>query len=103
MGMPQARLTDLHMCMMPVPPTPAVPVPPPATLPIVSVGAPTVLVAKLPAARVTDQHVSGTGPHPIVKGSMTVIISKMPAARIGDLAVCGGAVSKGEPTVLTGG
>lgn len=103
MGTPQARITDLNMCLMPFPPTPVTPVPPPAPLPITLTGAPTVLVGKLPAARVTDQHVSGTGPHPIVKGSTTVLICKMPAARIGDTAACGGGIIKGEFTVLTGG
>ena len=102
MGQPQARITDMHMCNIPGPPTPAGPLPP-APLPITAVGAPTVLVAGLPAARVTDQHVSAVGPHPIVKGSMTVVICNMLAARIGDLGVCGGAIMKGELTVLTGG
>ncbi|WP_109465059.1 PAAR domain-containing protein [Albibacillus kandeliae] len=103
MGMPQARLGDMCGCCVPAPP-PAPPVPPPgAPLPIAMVGAPTVLVGKKPAARVTDQHVSGTGPHPIVKGSMTVMISSLPAARIMDNAACGGMVVLGEFTVLTGG
>ena len=42
-------------------------------------------------------------PHPIIKGSMSVIIGKMPAARIGDSVACGGAIVKGEFTVLVGG
>jgi uncharacterized Zn-binding protein involved in type VI secretion len=42
-------------------------------------------------------------PHPLAKGSMTVLIQKMPAARIGDLCSLGGAVIMGAPTVLTGG
>jgi uncharacterized Zn-binding protein involved in type VI secretion len=42
-------------------------------------------------------------PHPIAKGSMTVLIGKMPAARIGDMCSLGGAIVAGAPTVLTGG
>ena len=104
MGQPQARIGDMHMCNMPAPPTPAGPVPP-APLPLTAVGAPTVLVGNLPAARVGDFHASGTGPHAIAKGSTTVIIMGQPAARIGDIAgpPCGGAIIKGEPTVLVGG
>ncbi len=99
MTMPQARLTDMQMCNVPVV---VVPPAPPAPLPIVAKGEPTVLVGMLPAARVTDMH-SSAPPHPIVKGSMTVLIGKLPSARIGDLAACGGAIIKGEFTVLVGG
>lgn len=102
MSKPQARLTDMHMCNIPAPPTPAGPVPP-APLPIVSVGSPNVVVAYIPAARVSDQHVSLVGPHPIVSGSLTVTINYLPAARVGDMGACGGAILKGEFTVLTGG
>jgi uncharacterized Zn-binding protein involved in type VI secretion len=42
-------------------------------------------------------------PHPILKGSTSVIIGKMPAARIGDNVACGGVIMKGEFTVLVGG
>lgn len=102
MTMPQARLTDMHMCLLPAPP-PAPPVPPPgAPLPIFSPGAPTVLVGKLPAARLTDLA-NPAFPHPILKGSATVLISKLPAARIMDNCACGGMIIKGEFTVLTGG
>ena len=74
-------------------------------------GEPTVLVGKLPAARMGDngQHAACCGPNAyvIMKGSATVLIGKMPAARIGDdLLHCGcfpGKIMKGEPTVLIGG
>ena len=91
MTFPQARLTDLHSCVM----TLGVPAPilPPCGL--------TVLVGKLPAARVTDMC-AGVSPHPIAKGSFTVLIGKLPAARIADLCVGPGAIAKGEFTVLTG-
>ncbi len=99
MGMPQARVLDLHACMLPsTPPPPVLPVPTPIMPPC----AVTVLVGKLPAARVGDMCTAAP-PHPIVKGSMTVMICKMPAARLGDLAACGGAIVKGEFTVLVGG
>jgi len=92
-GLPQARLTDMHTgpCTLGVP----APILPPCAL--------TVLVCKLPAARMTDMAIGVPGPHPIAKGSMTVLIQKMPAARIGDLCAGGGAIVMGAPTVLTGG
>ena len=99
MGTPQARLTDLHACMLPsIPPPPVLPVP----IPIMPPCAVTVLVGKLPAARVTDMVVA-VPPHPIIKGSMTVLINKLPAARVADNAACGGLIVKGEFTVLVGG
>ncbi len=98
MTFPQARLTDMHLCNAAAIPPPPLPVP----IPIVAPGAPTVLVGKLPAARVTDMC-AAVPPHPIAKGSMTVMICNLPAARITDLAACGGMVIKGEFTVLTGG
>jgi uncharacterized Zn-binding protein involved in type VI secretion len=42
-------------------------------------------------------------PHPILKGSMSVLIGKIPAARVGDNVACGGVILKGEFTVLVGG
>lgn len=99
MGMPQARLLDLHACMLPsIPPPPALPVPTPIMPPC----AVTVLVGKLPAARLSDMCTAAPT-HPIVKGSATVLINKLPAARITDNAACGGLIIKGEFTVLVGG
>ncbi|MFK7752219.1 MAG: PAAR domain-containing protein [Sedimentitalea sp.] len=102
MGFPLSRITDTHLCLLPVPPTPAVPVPPPAPIPIIPPGATQVLVGKIPAARITDLT-AATPPHPIMKGSMTVIIQKIPAARIMDTCACGGMITKGEVPILTGG
>jgi uncharacterized Zn-binding protein involved in type VI secretion len=62
----------------------------------------TVIVGKLPAARILDMC-NPAFPHPIVKGSATVLIGKMPAARILDNVACGGVIVKGEFTVLVGG
>jgi len=99
MGMPQARVFDLHACMLPsVPPPPTLPVPTPILPPC----AVTVLVGKLPAARLTDMCTAAP-PHPIVKGSATVLINNLPAARILDSTACGGMITKGEVTVLVGG
>lgn len=99
-GMPQARVADMHTgpCTLGSP----LPIMPPCCV--------TVLVGKLPAARVSDMCLgliappaANFPPHPIAKGSMTVLIGKMPAARIGDLCGLGGTIIKGEPTVLVGG
>ncbi len=79
-------------------------------------GCPTVLIGKMPAARLTDMHMCPMvtpAPAPIPHvggpitgpGSPTVLIGKMPAAVMGDMAVCVGPPSTiilGEMTVLIG-
>lgn len=101
MTMPQARIGDMCLCALHPPPPPAGPIAAPTALAFV--GAPTVLVGNMPAARISDNHI-GLGPHPIIKGSATVIISNMPAARVTDNTACGGMVLPPCcPTVLTGG
>jgi uncharacterized Zn-binding protein involved in type VI secretion len=42
-------------------------------------------------------------PDTIAKGSVTVLIGKLPAARMGDLTAHGGTIVMGAPTVLIGG
>jgi len=77
-------------------------------------GCPTVLIGKMPAARITDMHVcpmvTGVVPHaggPII-GPVppTVFIGKLPAACVGDMCICAGPPSTilppGCPTVLIG-
>lgn len=77
----------------------------------ITVGAPTVLITDMPAARLGDvhscplttptAHVGG----PIVSASNTVLIEGIPAVRVGDIALCNGppaAVTIGCPTVLVG-
>jgi uncharacterized Zn-binding protein involved in type VI secretion len=87
---PAARVTD----MLVSPATSGIPVP------IVPPGAPTVLIGRLPAARVGDS----CGADVIIKGSATVIIGGSPAARIADLTAGGGMVMPpGALTVLIGG
>ncbi len=78
-------------------------------------GCPTVLIGKMPAARMGDMHVCpmvtpGTPPiphvgGPITLGCPTVLIGKMPAARQTDMCVCVGPPSSilmGCPTVMIG-
>lgn len=100
MGQPQSRMFDNVLCAA-FAPSPAGPVP--GTSVTLAPCALTVLVGKVPAARMGDIHPSGLGPHPIAKGSTTVLMEKKPAARMGDPTGCGGSVVKGLPTVLTGG
>lgn len=63
----------------------------------VVLGAPTVLIGKMPAAGLGDMHVcpmvTGVVPHvggPVALGSMGVLIAKKPAARVSDLSPCVG-------------
>lgn len=100
MGKPAARMMDMvlqdaphcHAPIHPPAPTPT-PVPHPALpLPILSPCAPTVLIGKMPAARVTDITKICTlaacvpaGPGMISMGSFKTMIQKMPAARMGDM------------------
>lgn len=100
MCMPQHRLGDNVLCAL-FAPTPAGPVP--GTSATLVPCAPTILVGSMPAARLSDMHPSGLGPHPLVKGSATVMMSSLPAARMLDNCGCGGMALKGEFTVLTGG
>lgn len=101
MGMPQARIGDMHLCTTPIP----------FSAPILPPGAVTVMVSNMPAARV-GPDMSMTGilppgwpapvPHNFIVGSFTVLINNMPALRIGDTCMYGGKVMVGAPTVLTG-
>ncbi len=96
MGMPAARVTDMHVCPMVDVVVPHVggPILPPAGL--------TVLIGGLPAARVGDMAVCVGPPDAIVLGSFKVMIKGQPAARLGDLTSHGGTIVAGCPTVLIG-
>lgn len=83
--------------------TPGLPPIPHVGGPIAGPGAPTVLIGKLPAARVGDMLVCVGPPDTIVKGSATVLISGMPAARMGDSTAHGGTIALGDFTVMIGG
>jgi uncharacterized Zn-binding protein involved in type VI secretion len=97
MGMPAARLTDMHVCPM------VTGVVPHVGGPIVSMGAPTVLIGNLPAARVGDMATC-VGPPDFIAppGAPTVLICGMPAARLSDMTVHGGRIILGCFTVLIG-
>ena len=97
---PAARLTDFHECPME---TPAIVPIPHVGGPIVGPGAPTVLIDKLPAARVGDMLVCVGPPDSIVTGSATVMIGGVPAARMGDQTAHGGEIVLGAFNVMIGG
>lgn len=95
--LPAARLTDMHTCPMWTGPVPHI------GGPIVSPGAPTVLIGNMPAARIGDMVTCTGPPDTIASGSPTVLIGGMPAARMTDLTAHGGVIVAGCPTVLIGG
>lgn len=99
MTRPAARLGDAHVCPMV---TPGVPPIPHIGGPIVA-GAPTVLIGKMPAARVGATCVCVGPLDAVAMGSFTVMTCKSPQARLGDLTAHGGTVVVGCPTVLVGG
>ncbi|MBW8270581.1 PAAR domain-containing protein [Caldovatus aquaticus] len=96
MGLPAARVTDMHVCPLFNGPVPHVggPVLPP--------GGVTVLIGGLPAARVSDLALCVGPPDAIALGSLTTLIGGLPAARMGDLTAHGGTIMVGMPTVLIG-
>lgn len=96
MGLPAARITDMHVCPMVTGTVPHVggPVLPP--------GSPTVLIAGMPAACLGDMMVCTGPPDTILGGSATVLIGGKPAARMGDSTAHGGTIVAGCPTVLIG-
>ena len=96
MGQPAARITDMHTCPMTTGPVPHV------GGPILPPGCPTVLIGKLPAARVGDMATCTGPPDVIAKGSVTVLLGKQPAARMGDMTAPGGVLVLGCPLVLIG-
>lgn len=94
---PAARLGDMHACPMVTVLVPHV------GGPVAAPGAPTVMVAFMPAARAGDTCVCVGPPDVIAMGSTTVLIGGQPAARMGDPTAHGGAIVVGAPTVLIGG
>ena len=100
MGMPAARVGDMHVCPMV---TPGVPPIPHVGGPILPPGMPTVLIGKMPAATLSSMCVCVGPPDVIIKGSFTVLIGKKPAARLGDNTAHGGTIVMGYPMVLIGG
>ncbi|MDB4582347.1 PAAR domain-containing protein [Draconibacterium sp.] len=96
MGLPAARITDMHTCPMVTALVPHV------GGPILPPGEPTVLICGLPAARVGDMLTCVGPPDTIIMGSTTVLIGGMPAARLSDPTAHGGIIVAGSPTVLIG-
>jgi len=92
--MPAARVTDMHVCPMVTGLVPHV------GGPILPPGGVTVLIGKLPAARVGDMAVCAGPPDVIAMGSFKVLIKGQPAARLGDMTAHGGAIVVGYPLVL---
>jgi uncharacterized Zn-binding protein involved in type VI secretion len=72
---------------------------------MVLLGAPTVLIGCLPAARQLDLGICmGVGlPNPIMMGSATVKVLGMGQARLGDPMAHGGKLVFGFPMVMVGG
>lgn len=93
MAPPAARIGDMHVCPMVTGTVPHVGGP-------ISVGAPTVMIGKVPAARVGDMCVCVGPPDSIAMGSTTVLIAGAPAARLGDTTAHGGSIVVGLPTVM---
>ena len=96
MGLPAARVTDMHICPM------VTGVVPHVGGPILPPGCPTTLIGMLPAARVSDMCTCVGPPDTIALGSFTVLIGNLPAARMGDMTAHGGTIVAGFPTVLIG-
>lgn len=97
MGMPAARVGDMHVCPMVTGVVPHVggPILPPA--------APTVITGKMPQARAGDMCTCVGPPDVIIPPcAFNVLVSKMPAARLGDMTAHGGVIVVGFPTVLIG-
>ncbi len=94
---PAARISDMHVCPM------VTGVVPHVGGPIIGPGAPTVMIAGLPAAVVGDNVTCVGPPDSIIKGSATVMIGGKPAARLGDSTAHGGSIILGAPTVMIGG
>jgi uncharacterized Zn-binding protein involved in type VI secretion len=96
MGMPAARVGDMHMCPM------VTGVVPHVGGPILPPGAPLVMIGGMPAARLGDMATCVGPPSAIIMGSPTTLIGMMPAARMLDPTAHGGMITMGYPMVLIG-
>ena len=97
MGLPAARVGDMHVCPK-VEPGPVPHVGGPLVL-----GSQNVIIDGMPAARVGDAAVCIGPPDKVATGSSSVLINDKPAARMGDTCEHGGKITIGCPTVLIGG
>ena len=96
MGMPAARVGDMHVCPM------VTGVVPHVGGPILPPGCVTILIGGMPAARVGDMATCVGPPDVIVLGSFTVMIGGQPAARMLDTTAHGGKIVMGHPLTLIG-
>jgi uncharacterized Zn-binding protein involved in type VI secretion len=99
MGLPFARVSDMHVCPMV---TPGLPPIPHVGGPILPPGQPTLLVGGLPAAKATSMCTCVGPPDVVAMGSPTVLIGGLPAARMTDPTGHGGTIVLGMMTVLVG-
>lgn len=95
--LPAARIADMHVCPM------VTGIIPHVGGPILPPGGITVLVGKMPAARVGDMATCVGPPDVIAMGAFTKMFAKMPAARLTSLTAHGGTVVMGFPMVMIGG
>lgn len=95
--LPAARVGDPHLCPM------VTGVVPHVGGPILPPGAPLTMVGGPFAARVSDMATCVGPPDVIAMGAATVLIQGLPAARATDMTVHGGVLLPGLPTVLIGG
>lgn len=95
---PQARMTDPHTgpCTKGAP----MPILPPCAVTVLVCALP---AARVTDMSLSVPPPPPPIPHPIVRGSATVLIQKLPAARLGDSCAMGGTIIMGAPTVITGG
>ncbi len=96
MGMPAARVGDMHVCPM------VTGVVPHVGGPILPPGCVTVMIMNMPAARVADMATCVGPPDIIAKGSTTVLTGSMPQARMLDQTAHGGVIILGAIPVLVG-
>jgi len=95
MGSPCARMTDMQVCPMVTGVVPHVGGP-------IILGEFTVLVGKMPAARMGDMAVCVGPPTTCIGLGVKTMIGKKPTARLGDPTAHGGTIVLGEFTVLVG-
>ena len=96
MGLPAARITDMHVCPL------VTVVVPHVGGPIVMPSAFNVLIGNLPAAGVGSMCTCVGPPDVIAMGAWTVLIGGRPAARMSDMTAHGGSVVLGCFNVLIG-
>ena len=96
MGLPAARVGDMHVCPM------VTGVVPHVGGPVLPPGTPTVFIGKMPAACLGDMCTCTGPPDVIMKGSAGVFIGGKPAARMGDMTSHGGTIVLGCFTVFIG-